>query len=224
LRSFDCAAILFDLDGVLVDSTGSVERVWTAWALKHGLDPEPVVREAYGRRTVETVEVCAPHLDLASESEMVEGLEIDDSIGMHAVTGAAELIACLPPQRWTVVTSGTRALATARLSAAGLPMPATLVSADEVTRGKPDPEPYLKGAERLGFAAHECLVFEDTPAGISAAKRAGMRAIGLTTTYAENVLIAADATVTSFADVAVAVNGVLMSVRITRPAARMLRC
>jgi sugar-phosphatase len=216
LRSFECAAILFDLDGVLVDSTGSVERVWTAWALKHGLDPEPVIREAYGRRTVETVQVCAPHLEVASESERVEGFEIEDSVGMRAVTGALELIAVLPPDRWTVVTSGTRALATARLSSAGLPMPATLVSADQVTKGKPDPEPYLKGAERLGFSAHECLVFEDTPAGISAAKGAGMRAIGLTTTYSGDVLVAADATVASFADVAVAMNGKTMRVTITK--------
>jgi mannitol-1-/sugar-/sorbitol-6-phosphatase len=207
LRSFDCAAILFDLDGVLVDSTGSVERVWTAWASKHGLDAAAVVREGYGRTTRETIQICAPHTDVTRESDIVEQMEIDDSVGMRAVEGAAELIRSLPPERWTVVTSGTRALATARLSAAGIPIPATLVSADDVVKGKPDPEPYRKGAERFGFPARECLVFEDTPAGISAARAARMRAVALTTTYCADALKPVDAVIRSFVAVVAKLNG-----------------
>lgn len=205
MSTFDCAAVLFDLDGVLVDSTASVGRVWKVWAEQQGLDPETVIRTAHGRRTIETVRICAPHIDAEAAVKTLEQVEIEDTLELSVIPGAHELIASLPSDRWAVVTSGTRPLAMSRLKAAGLPMPAALVSADDVTNGKPDPEPYRKGAEKLGVAAGRCIVFEDTPPGIEAGRAAGMPVIALATTYSPEKLKAAQAIVNSLKDVSVAI-------------------
>ena len=206
-RVFSCAAILFDLDGVLVDSTASVARFWALWATEHDVSPEEAVRVAHGRRTLETIRLLAPHLDAESETVRLERREADDTDGVGRVKGALELLSSLPAQRWAVVTSGTRYLATRRLATNGLPAPAVFVTADEVTLGKPHPEPYLQGAERLGLSPKDCLVFEDAPAGIEAARAAGMTAIGVATTYPAAELTRADAVVRDLSQVRTRLDG-----------------
>jgi sugar-phosphatase len=194
-------AILFDMDGVLMDSTPSVERVWRAWAAKHGLDPEQVARLAHGRRSIETIRQVTPNLDAEKENVIVEHMEINDKEGVTALPGAADLLSRLPPGRFAIVTSATRPLAVARLGYAGIPVPRHVITANDVIHGKPSPEPFLKGAALLGFAPEDCLVFEDSPAGISSARAAGMKAIALQTTYPADQLQAADAIIGSLADV-----------------------
>lgn len=203
IQRFSARAILFDLDGVLVDSTGSVGRVWRAWAERHRLDAEEVIRAAHGRRSIETIRACAPWLDAEAENEIVEQAEIDDTRDLTVIAGAGQLLTILPAERWAVVTSGTRALATSRLRAAGLPIPKALVTANEVTNGKPSPEPYLTGAELLGYAAADCLVIEDTPPGIESAHAAGMKCVALLTTYATDKLTAADAIIRDLRDISI---------------------
>lgn len=198
---FSAKAILFDMDGVLMDSTPSVERVWRAWAAKHGLDPERVASQAHGRRSIETIRAVAPELDAATENVVVEQMEIDDNEGVTALPGAAELLAHVPPERFAIVTSATRPLAVARLGYAGLPVPRHMITANDVIRGKPSPEPFLKGAALLGAAPADCLVFEDSPAGIASARSAGMKAIALQTTYPADQLQAAHAILGNLADV-----------------------
>ncbi|HEX7288621.1 MAG TPA: HAD family hydrolase [Candidatus Angelobacter sp.] len=199
--TFTCQVILFDLDGVLVDSTPAVAQVWNAWAIQHGLDPKVAVATAHGRRSIETIRLLAPHLDAEKENVRVESMEIEAKEGVVALPGAADLLHALPPERFAVVTSATRALALARLHYAGLPAPANLVSADDVRRGKPSPEPYLKGAALLARTPADCLVFEDVPNGIAAARAAGMQVVAITTTFAAKDLAGADARVNSLADV-----------------------
>ena len=204
--AFACQAILFDLDGVLVDSTPCVTRVWSAWAQEHGLDAEHVVHVAHGRPTIATVRKVAPHLDAQRETDRIEQREINDTDGLRVLPGAKELLAKLPVKRYTIVTSGTRQLATRRLQVAGLPVPPTMITADDITNGKPDPEPYLAGARALGCEPNECLVFEDAPSGIRAAKSAGMVAIGVPTTYKPEELAEADAITPSLQAVAVIID------------------
>src|SRR6266481_2991115 len=175
---FTCSAILFDLDGVLVDSTGSVTRQWSMWAEENNIDPHTVVEIAHGVRTIEVVRRFAPHLDAEAEVKRLEKREAEDHRGVRVMPGAAELLKSIPEGLWCVVTSGTRYLAMSRLRLGKLPIPKVLVSADDVSKGKPDPEPYLMGARLLGMNAAECLVIEDAPAGIRAAHAGGMKAIG----------------------------------------------
>jgi sugar-phosphatase len=203
MRKLSCAAILFDLDGVLVESRPVVERQWGIWAEEHGLKAAEVIHIAHGRPTIETVRKVTPALDAAAEARTIEQREIADLDGLRAIAGAADLLARIPPDRWAVVTSGTRALATTRLHAVGLPVPHTMVSASDVVNGKPDPEPYLKAAAALGSAAHDCIVIEDSPSGISAGKRAGMRVIAVPTTYAAEELAAADVLLRRLSDLRV---------------------
>jgi len=178
-----CEGVLFDLDGVLIDSTPCVTRVWRDWAVEHDLDPDHVVHVAHGRRSIETIALVAPHLDAEAENIEVERRELADTEGLTVFPGATELLRSLPSGKWTIVTSGTRPLATLRLQVAGLPVPERMVTADDVTQGKPDPEPYLKGAEKLGFKPEDCVVIEDAPSGLKDAKAAGCRSFGLPTTY-----------------------------------------
>ncbi len=208
MKTFECAAILFDLDGVLVDSTGSVTRQWRCWAEEQNLDPQKVVEIAHGVRTVEIVRRLAPHLDAEAETLRLEKREADDHEGVSVMPGAAELLKAIPEGRWCVVTSGSRYLATSRLELANLPTPKVLVSADDVSKGKPDPEPYLRGAKLLGMNPAECLVIEDAPAGIRAAQAGGMKAIGITSTYPAPALHEADAIIQRLAQIKVGSLGV----------------
>jgi len=189
--------ILFDLDGVLVDSAECVERTWRKWAARHGLDPDRVLQVAHGRRTIETVPLVAPHLVVADEVVALEGTESHTTEGVYEVPGARELLERLPADAWAVVTSGVRSVATLRIRHTHLPMPRVLVCADEITRGKPDPEGYLTAAERLGKKPEECVVIEDTPAGLEAARAAGIPSIGVVGTYPATALVMADLVVPS---------------------------
>jgi mannitol-1-/sugar-/sorbitol-6-phosphatase len=196
-----CGAILFDLDGVLMDSRVAVERAWERWATGHGIDPIAVLAQAHGRRTIDTIRAIAPLLDIEAEARLLQVAESVDFDGVTTLPGAAELLEALPAGSWTVVTSGTRALATGRLAHGGLPIPERLITAEDVERGKPDPQPYLAGAAALGIDSADCLVIEDAPAGIEAGKAAGMTVIALVTTFEASALVAADYVVGSLSDV-----------------------
>jgi sugar-phosphatase len=207
MATFRCAAILFDLDGVLVDSTRSVERQWRIWAREKGIDEEKVIAVAHGVRAVEVIRTVAPHLDAEAEVRELESREADDRDGVAVMPGAVELVRAIPEGRWGVVTSGTRHLATERLRLAGIPDPKILITADDVVNGKPHPEPYLKGAEQLGVNPAECVVIEDAPAGIRSAHAGGMRVIALTSTYPASALSEADVVTPKLRRIQVALNG-----------------
>jgi len=188
-----CGAVLFDMDGVLVDSTPAVERVWTGWALEHGLVPEEVVRRAHGRPSLATIQELLPRGDHEAENLEVERREIEDIADVEALPGALTLLRAIPEWRWTVVTSATRKLAEVRLRAAGLPIPEHLVTASDLKRGKPFPDPYLKGAEVLRIPARECIVAEDAASGVRSGKAAGARVLALRTTSTDAELLSAGA-------------------------------
>jgi len=193
MTQIHCRGVLFDLDGVLVNSTPAVARVWAGWARAHGFDPDEVVRQAHGRPSLATIRELLPHADHAAEDREVERREIADLDGVVPLPGSRELLQALPPSCWTIVTSCTRPLAGVRIRAAGLSLPEKLVTASDITSGKPDPEPYLRGALLLGVAAADCVVLEDAPAGIRAGKAAGARVIALRTTASDAALLAAGA-------------------------------
>ena len=182
MNEISCAALLFDLDGVLINSTPAVARVWRRWAVEHGFNPEEVVARAHGRPSLTTVREYLPNADHESENREVERREIEDLEGAVPLPGALDLLASLPEDRWTIVTSCTRPLAEVRIRAAGLPLPRKMITSNDIEQGKPHPEPYLKGASLLGFPAAECVVLEDVPAGVRAGKSAGARVIAFTTT------------------------------------------
>ena len=195
------AAVVFDLDGVLVDSTAVVERAWRRWAAERNLAPEEVLAVAHGRPAREVVQAFAPHLDVEHESERLDAWEIAESAELVALPGAHECVALAQRGRWAVVTSGGRELATDRLAAVGLPQPPVLVTADDVALGKPHHEPYTRARDALGVSGAQCVVVEDAPAGITAAKRAGMTVLGVTTTHPETALHEADLLFDSMRDV-----------------------
>lgn len=174
-----CSAVLFDLDGVLVDSHPTIERILREWAIGNAVDPDVAVAESQGRRDVDLVALVAPHLNADEGARELIAREAADFDGIRALPGAAELLRALPPGSWTVVTSGARAVARGRLEAAGLPVPGAFVAAEDVADGKPDPECYLRGALLLGADPADCLVVEDAEAGLLAAAAAGMRAIAV---------------------------------------------
>jgi sugar-phosphatase len=201
MRRFECKAILFDLDGVLVDSTGYIEQQWRRWAISKGLSPEPFLKVCHGRRALETIRLAAPHLDAEAE---VAAFQPDDDgwsgRSLGPVEGASALLHQLPDGSWAVATSGTRRGASERLQRAGLPIPRVLVCAEDVLHGKPSPDVYLRAAAGLGVDPSDCVVIEDAPAGIEAARAAGMRVVALTTTHRVEKLLA-DACTTSLAGV-----------------------
>jgi len=189
---FTCCAILFDLDGVLVDSRRCVEFVWQTWCAEQGRDPREFIALAHGRRTSETLRDLAPDLDIRVEATRLEQMEAGETRGVTPVPGAAELLTSVPRDRWAVVTSGSPAVARLRLRVAAVPTPAVLITGADVRRGKPDPDGYLQAAERLGFAPAECLVVEDAPAGVAAGRAAGMRVVAVAGTVPAEELRLAD--------------------------------
>jgi sugar-phosphatase len=207
MTTFRCSAILFDLDGVLLDSTRSVERQWRIWAREQGIDVEKTMAVAHGVRAIEVIRAVAPHLDAEAEVRKLESREAADQDGVAVMPGAAELVRKIPAGLWCVVTSGTRHLASARLRLAGIPSPEVLITADDVTNGKPHPEPYLKGAELLGVNPAECLVIEDAPAGIRSGHAGGMKVIALTSTYPASALSEADVVIPKLERIQVALDG-----------------
>jgi mannitol-1-/sugar-/sorbitol-6-phosphatase len=206
MPSFPCSAILFDLDGVLLDSTRVVAQQYTIWANEHGLDPVQVLKASHGVRTIEVIRRFAPRLDAEAETRKIEAREVA-ATDVTAMPGALELLGSIPEGRWCVVTSGGRYLATTRMQRFGVPIPKILVTADDVKHGKPDPEPYRKGAELLRANPVECVVVEDAPAGIRAAHAAGMKVISLPTTYPVSELHEADAIVSALPKIKVIMDG-----------------
>ena len=188
MTQVQCAALLFDLDGVLIDSTPAVTRVWARWALEHGFNPDEVVAYGHGRPSLATVREYLPDANHQAENREVERREIEDLDGVVPLPGALELLASLPPDRWTIVTSCTRPLAEVRIRAAGLPVPKQMITATDISQGKPHPEPYLKAASILGFHPSRCIILEDVPTGIRSAKAAGGKVIAFTTTVPEALL------------------------------------
>jgi mannitol-1-/sugar-/sorbitol-6-phosphatase len=186
-------AVLFDMDGVLVDSRAVVERTWRRWAERHDLDAERLFRTVHGRRTSEALADIAPGMDIATETAWLDAAEFDDLEGITAIPGAVELVRALPEDRWGVVTSAGLELARKRLRAAGLPAePPVLITGADVERGKPAPDGYLLAAGELGVRPTDCLVFEDARPGIAAAKAAGAHVVAITTTAPSGELRAAD--------------------------------
>lgn len=179
------------MDGVLVDSRAIVERTWRRWAARHGIEVEPLLRIAHGRRPQDTLQSVVPHLNRPEELAWLEAAELGDTDGLIAVPGAAQLLTSLPGVPWAIVTSAGTELAPLRLQTAGLPVPPVIVSSRDVNRGKPAPDGYLLAAARLGVAPGEAIVFEDAPAGVSAGLAAGSAVIGVATTHTEEQLAGA---------------------------------
>ncbi len=179
------------MDGILISSIGSVERSWTKWATMRGIDPAYAIRMAHGCRSIETVAMLRPDLDPQAENDLIEQIEIDDREGVTALPGALALLASLPADRWTVVTSATEPLARVRLAAGGIPIPGRIVTAESVSQGKPHPAPYLAGVELLGFAPGECVVFEDAESGTKAGRAAGCTVIATPFSHTVDQLSAA---------------------------------
>jgi sugar-phosphatase len=171
------------MDGTLVDSTLCVERQWAKFADRNNLDYQKIMAVSHGRPNAETIRDVAPHLAQPEIVARFDAEELLDREGIVEVGGAAAFVESVPSGKWAVVTSASRALAEVRLSCAGLPIPEVLITADDISHGKPHPEGYLLAAQRLGFAPSQCLVFEDTPAGLLAAERAGMQSVAIATTF-----------------------------------------
>jgi sugar-phosphatase len=178
-----CEAVLFDMDGTLVDSRACVEACWRRWAERHSLDVDALLAQAHGRQNQDLIRLVAPHLDTPEELEGLVRAEEACRDGIVAIPGAGALLARLPRPRWALVTSAWRVLAEIRMACAGLPLPDVLVPAEESPRGKPHPDGYLIAAHRLGVRPERCVVFEDAPAGVAAGKAAGMTVVGLRTTF-----------------------------------------
>jgi sugar-phosphatase len=184
-------ALLFDMDGVLINSIPAVERVWSRWAAARSFNVHEVLRHAHGRPSIATLRDLLPDADHEAENRIIEQAEIDDVDGIVPLPGVKELLAALPHDRWAIVTSCTRPLAEVRIRAAGLPTPGLFITANEITHGKPHGEPYQKGAAGLGFSPEQCIVVEDALAGIASGRNAGARVIAFTTTASIDDLVAA---------------------------------
>lgn len=205
-----CKGILFDMDGVLISSLGSVERCWTRWAEMRGVDPAYALANIHGRRSIDSVAFLRPDLDAEAENSLIEQMEIDDREGVMSLPGVLELLAALPEGAWTVVTSATRPLALVRLAAAGIPVPdisggGRIITADDVSKGKPDPAPYLAGAALLGFSPGECVVIEDAASGVNSGRAAGCTVVATTFSHSIESLQSANYVIPDLTGVAVKV-------------------
>lgn len=201
MSTLHCQAILFDLDGTLVESTSFIERLWQDWGLQHGVTPQRMAEVMHGRPATEIITIVAPHLSIRDEVDALETDEILRMEGMRTYTGAAELLRSLPARRWAIVTSGSLRVASARLNYARLPQPDVFITADDVKAGKPAPDAYLLAAERLQVKPADCVVVEDAPAGIRAGKAAGMKVIGVASSHSTEELSQADFVIRQLADI-----------------------
>ena len=193
-----CSAFLFDLDGVLVDSRAVVERVCRAWAARLGVDADALLRVAHGRRTRDTVRIVAPHVDPEREVAWIDSAELLDTEGLVEVPGVRRFVTSLTARSWAVVTSCAPDLAHLRLSTVGLPIPDVVITSDDVSSGKPAPDGYRLGAERLSVDPAACVVFEDAPPGITAGLAAGARVVALRTTHPDADFAGAAAVIPDF--------------------------
>jgi mannitol-1-/sugar-/sorbitol-6-phosphatase len=195
--------ILFDMDGVLISSIGSVRRSWRRWAKMYGVPNAEEYEVPHGVRAIDIVKKLRPDIDPQKGLRVIEDIEVNDVADMTVLPGVKALLERLPSDRWAIVTSSTGRLLLARLRAAGLPVPARIISADTVERGKPDPEPYRRGAELLGFRPEDCVVVEDAPSGVGSGKAAGCRVLGVLGTHSAADLREADWIVGSLEGLAV---------------------
>jgi sugar-phosphatase len=186
-----CQGVLFDMDGILISSLGSVERSWTKWAQLRGIDPAHAISVVHGRRAIDSLRSLRPDLDSEAELRIIEDYECADNEGLQVLPGVLDLLRALPPDRWSVVTSATERLARVRLAAGGIPVPPRLVTAETVHEGKPSPAPFLAGAALLGFAAEDCVVFEDSASGVQAGRAAGCTVVATTFSHDTESLAAA---------------------------------
>ena len=198
--------ILFDMDGVLISSIGSVVRCWQRWAKLYDIPNADTYEVPHGMRAIEIVRSLRPDIDAEEGLRVIEDMEMEDTADLKVLPGVKELMESLPLDRWAIVTSATTRLLLGRLEAAGLPVPARLISADMVERGKPDPEPYRRGAELLGARAEECVVVEDAPSGVGAGKAAGCRVLGVLGTHSAEELRETDWIVASLEGLKVTVD------------------
>ena len=198
--------ILFDMDGVLISSIGSVVRCWRRWAEMYEVPNADTYEVPHGTRAIDIVKILRPDIDPQVGLRVIEDMEMEDMADLTVLPGVKALLESLPPERWAIVTSATRRLLLGRLAKAGLPIPERIISADMVERGKPDPEPYRRGAALLGLRPDECVVVEDAPSGVGAGIAAGCRVLGVLGTHSVEDLHAASWVVPSLEELAVMVN------------------
>ena len=215
---FEVDAILFDIDGTLVDSTGTVERAWRMWATRRGLPAEEILAVCHGRRTEDTMADLLPADEVPDAVAELGSLELGDLDEVVALPAAREMLGLLPPDRWAAVTSGSGSLMRARLDAAGLPVPDVLVAAEDVSAGKPDPQGYQRAAEALGVQVTRCLVVEDAPAGLAAGRAAGASSLAVATSHPMAELASADAVVEDLRAIRVAVGPAGLTVTVVAEA------
>jgi len=205
--------ILFDMDGVLINSIGAAVRCWKRWAKMYGVPNAEEFEIPHGVRSIDLVKMLRPDIDPQEGLRAIEDMEVEDVADLQVLPGVKALLESLPPERWAIVTSATRRLLLARLKAAGLPAPERIISAEMVERGKPDPEPYRRGAELLGFRPEKCVVVEDAPSGVGAGKAAGCRVLGVLGTHSAAELHEADWVVGLLEGLVVKVNGAGLELR-----------
>ncbi len=200
-----CDAVLFDMDGTLIDSTLACEQLLRNWATRHNLSPDYVITLGHGRRNLDVVRELMPRLSVEDEAKRLDQKELEYRDGIFAISGALQLLSSLPADRWAVVTSASRVVAQMRFACAGLPTPRVLICSDDVNRGKPDPEGYLLAVKQLRVQPERCLVIEDTPAGLEAGRNCGIRVLGITTTFGSATLNCD--TITDFTAITASVDG-----------------
>jgi mannitol-1-/sugar-/sorbitol-6-phosphatase len=201
MYTLNCQAILFDLDGTLVDSAVRVQRLWVEWSKRRGIDTQALLEIMHGRPAAETIRLAAPHLSVQDEFQALEEEEIADMEGVRPYPSAEKLLSMLAPHQWAIVTSGTQRVAEARMRHVGLPKPEVFITVDDVRAGKPAPDGYLLAALRLGVTPSACVVIEDAPAGIQAGKSAGMRVIAVASTLTPQALHQADVSVRHLSEI-----------------------
>ena len=201
--NIETKGILFDNDGVLISSIGSVVRSWRKWAGIYGMPDAETYEVPHGVRAIELIRELRPEIDEADGLRVIEDIELADVADLEVLPGVRELLASLPADRWAIVTSGTRRLIEGRLKVAELPLPEHLITADDVANGKPHPEPYRKGAALLGLASADCIVIEDAPLGVGAGIAAGSRVLAVMGTHSAEELKAATWVIRSLEDLTV---------------------
>ncbi|AMT89589.1 MULTISPECIES: HAD-IA family hydrolase [Pseudomonas] len=200
-------AFLFDMDGTVLNSIAAAERIWSAWAVRHGVEVETFLPTIHGARAIDTItRLNLPGVDAEEQAAFITAAEINDVEGIVEIPGAAAFLNALPKDRWAMVTSAPRDLALRRMAAAGLPEPAVMITAEDVKAGKPDPAGYLLAAKKLGVEPADCLIFEDATVGIQAAEAAGAALMIITTTH-QHPIETAHATLASYDAIGVRVDG-----------------
>jgi len=199
-------AFLFDMDGTVLNSIAAAERIWSAWAVRHGVNVETFLPTIHGVRAIDTItRLNLPGVDAEAQAAFITEAEIEDVEGIVEIPGAVAFLKSLPADRWAMVTSAPRDLALRRMAAAGIPEPAVMITAEDVTAGKPDPAGYRLAAKRLGLEPADCLIFEDATVGIQAAEAAGAPLMIITTTH-QHPLETAHATIASYRDIALSID------------------